>query len=285
MQLESRPGTTIQKPQLSKELAFAIPSIAERHMPRYRMHDTEDLSRELLGEMAALDSPFNQTNLDIVNTAINVAGRAHREKGQKRKFTGDDYLVHPLRVALLSIELARALNIPVTPELVVGAVLHDVPEDNENYTQGKIKNAFLEFETDMPEISQRIADSAEAFNHSNPTRTGRLSSREYHNKINDTKDPQLLLYRKINKIADRLDNLLDPPLPLHQVVLFPDKYEDKRLDFVNRTENSEAIIYLMLPEHDSPDTIDAFLMGVVREFVLRSQQTLQPDFDPDNLER
>ncbi len=58
----------------------------------------------------------------MIDKAIAFATAAHA--GQKRKFTGEPYIVHPLRVMSLISTVSR-----VTPEMVAAAVLHDVLED------------------------------------------------------------------------------------------------------------------------------------------------------------
>ena len=53
---------------------------------------------------------------------IEFAREAH--EGQKRKYTGEDYINHPIEVA----SLVRKLN-PINIELQLAAILHDVLED------------------------------------------------------------------------------------------------------------------------------------------------------------
>jgi guanosine-3',5'-bis(diphosphate) 3'-pyrophosphohydrolase len=60
----------------------------------------------------------------MIDKAIAFATAAH--EGQKRKFTGEPYIVHPLRVMSIVSTVPR-----VTPEMVAAAVLHDVLEDTQ----------------------------------------------------------------------------------------------------------------------------------------------------------
>lgn len=53
--------------------------------------------------------------------AIIFAAKAHQ--GQKRKYTGEDYIVHPLEVARMVAQANCDL------EIVISAVLHDTVED------------------------------------------------------------------------------------------------------------------------------------------------------------
>lgn len=48
---------------------------------------------------------------------------AHGDIDQRRKYTGEPYIVHPIAVA----ELVR--SVPHTPEMIAAALLHDVVED------------------------------------------------------------------------------------------------------------------------------------------------------------
>ncbi|TQX91343.1 bifunctional (p)ppGpp synthetase/guanosine-3',5'-bis(diphosphate) 3'-pyrophosphohydrolase [Rhizobium sp. rho-13.1] len=61
------------------------------------------------------------TPSDLEKHALRFATAAHGE--QKRKYTGEPYIVHPVAVA----EIVR--GIPHTPEMIAAALLHDVVED------------------------------------------------------------------------------------------------------------------------------------------------------------
>lgn len=65
--------------------------------------------------------------------AMNFATKAH--EGDKRKFSGDDYITHPLKVALMVSAYTDDEN------TVIAGVLHDVVEDTE-YTFEDIENKF-----------------------------------------------------------------------------------------------------------------------------------------------
>jgi (p)ppGpp synthase/HD superfamily hydrolase len=60
---------------------------------------------------------------DIVARADAFAARAHSGINHKRKYTGDDYIVHPREVA------AIVASVPHTPEMLAAALLHDTVED------------------------------------------------------------------------------------------------------------------------------------------------------------
>ena len=60
----------------------------------------------------------------LVDSALAFAYGAHAAVGQKRKYTGEPYAVHPQRVAHLVRVAAFG-----TPEMIAAAHLHDVIED------------------------------------------------------------------------------------------------------------------------------------------------------------
>ena len=60
---------------------------------------------------------------DIVARADAFAAHAHSAINHKRKYTGDDYIVHPREVA------AIVASVPHTPEMLAAALLHDTVED------------------------------------------------------------------------------------------------------------------------------------------------------------
>lgn len=61
--------------------------------------------------------------MTLEERALEFARKAHAN--QKRKYTGLDYIVHPIAVA----ELVRL--VPHTPEMVAAAYLHDTVEDTD----------------------------------------------------------------------------------------------------------------------------------------------------------
>lgn len=54
--------------------------------------------------------------------------------GQKRK-NGDDYITHPIRVAMATLDLSSKLNPSLVMETFQAALLHDVLEDKEGLTK------------------------------------------------------------------------------------------------------------------------------------------------------
>jgi (p)ppGpp synthase/HD superfamily hydrolase len=64
------------------------------------------------------------TGMDIVQKAQVYAMAAHAAVGQKRKYTGESYIVHPAEVASIVASVPGS-----THEMVAAAWLHDVVED------------------------------------------------------------------------------------------------------------------------------------------------------------
>lgn len=117
--------------------------------------------------------------------ALTFASWAH--KGQKRKFSGEDYVVHAVRVGAL----AAALDPDIPFEILAGYVLHDAVEDAKDPTKMKVKLA-LEF---PPETVRVVMDLTK-----DPTE----SKEEYlHRALLRPAEP----YSVIGKLCDRLDNL------------------------------------------------------------------------------
>lgn len=88
----------------------------------------------------------------IVQTAMTFMINAHRNHslspdpvlgGQRRKFSGEHYEVHPIQVAKM---VARSIhNDPVT---IAVALLHDVVEDT-TFTGEDVKTAFIQYGEDV----------------------------------------------------------------------------------------------------------------------------------------
>jgi (p)ppGpp synthase/HD superfamily hydrolase len=67
---------------------------------------------------------MEQSGMDIVRKAQVYAMAAHAAVGQKRKYTGEPYIVHPAEVAKIVAGVPGS-----TPDMVAAAWLHDVVED------------------------------------------------------------------------------------------------------------------------------------------------------------
>jgi (p)ppGpp synthase/HD superfamily hydrolase len=83
----------------------------------------------------------------MVRHAQIVATTAHAAVGQKRKYTGEPYIVHPRAVVML----AQKAEI-CTAEMIAAAWLHDTVEDCEGITGDRIRDAF------GPEVAGIVAE-------------------------------------------------------------------------------------------------------------------------------
>jgi GTP diphosphokinase / guanosine-3',5'-bis(diphosphate) 3'-diphosphatase len=66
--------------------------------------------------------PYFTEYFPIIKKACDFAVKAHT--GQKRKYSGEPYIIHPLSVALLCAKNFDDIN------LVIAGILHDCVEDN-----------------------------------------------------------------------------------------------------------------------------------------------------------
>jgi (p)ppGpp synthase/HD superfamily hydrolase len=71
---------------------------------------------------------FDQVGEARIEKALVFATATHAAVAQKRKYTGEDYIVHPIAVA----ERVRALP-NATPDMVTAALLHDTVEDTRKW--------------------------------------------------------------------------------------------------------------------------------------------------------
>ena len=105
-------------------------------------HDTMDQDYDkIIDERAAavfdaMAPRVTPEELTLLHKAFEMAREAHKD--QKRK-TGEPYILHPIAVADIA---ARELMLDANP--VMAAFLHDVVEDNRNYTIADIRDAFGE---------------------------------------------------------------------------------------------------------------------------------------------
>lgn len=74
-------------------------------------------------------------DISMIEKAYKIASEAHKE--QKRK-SGGPYITHPINVAII------LAGLELDKETIAAGLLHDVVEDNENYTREDIKKMFGE---------------------------------------------------------------------------------------------------------------------------------------------
>lgn len=105
-------------------------------------HDTMDQDYDkIIDERAtavfdAMAPRVTPEELGLLHKAFEMAREAHKD--QKRK-TGEPYILHPIAVADIA---ARELMLDANP--VMAAFLHDVVEDNRNYSIADIRDVFGE---------------------------------------------------------------------------------------------------------------------------------------------
>ena len=85
---------------------------------------------------------------DLVARAKAFAQKAHRAMGQKRKYTGEPYIVHPQAVAQL------VASVTDDPQVIAAAWLHDVVED----TSVTLKDIEEQFGTRVMELVADLTD-------------------------------------------------------------------------------------------------------------------------------
>ena len=69
--------------------------------------------------------PTDASQMPLVQRAWTFAYACHAAVGQRRKYSGEPYIVHPAKVA------AIVRQVPHTPAMLCAAWLHDVVEDTE----------------------------------------------------------------------------------------------------------------------------------------------------------
>jgi len=79
---------------------------------------------------------------------VNFAHKAHEEVGQRRSYTNEPYIVHPIEVAELVATHGG------TPAMIKAAILHDVVEDT-NYS---INQIIEEFGSEVGELVRWLTD-------------------------------------------------------------------------------------------------------------------------------
>ena len=125
----------------------------------------------------------------LEDRALDFARAAHEAVGQRRKYSGEPYIVHPMAIAKL------VKTVPHTPEMVAAALLHDTVEDT-NVELADIERAF------GPVVAQLVDELTDV---SRPHHGNRAVRKEL--------DRQHLAHAsreaKTVKLADLIDNSRD----------------------------------------------------------------------------
>lgn len=123
---------------------------------------------------------------DLETKAKYFAHGAHAAINQKRKYTGDDYIVHPAAV----VEIVR--SVPHTEEMLAAAWLHDVVED----TGVLIEDIGFLFGEEVALLVAHLTDI------SNPYDGNRAERKEIDRRHTRAASPEA----KTIKLADLIDN-------------------------------------------------------------------------------
>lgn len=125
--------------------------------------------------------------MDIVEKAQMFAAGAHAGVGQKRKYTGEDYIHHPVAVA----EIVRRSG--GTDEMIAAAMLHDTIEDTQ-VTFDHIFNLF----------GDRVAEMVDALSNKAQPEDGNREARFFIN-VRALRE-RLDMQSRVIKLADLIHN-------------------------------------------------------------------------------
>jgi len=169
-------------------------------------------------------------SIEIYLEAVEYATKLH--SGQKRKFTDEDFIVHPLRVARL-IEIVHPGEI--TPGVV--SILHDTIEDCHSHLLSKaciydqIKQMF------GYDVAQMVFELTNQFTKEACPNTKRAERKQLELERIKCIRPEC----KTIKCADRIDNLVD----FNRVGGIPEYYRKESVDmFYGALRGKTASKYL-----------------------------------------
>lgn len=123
---------------------------------------------------------------ELEQRAKAFATQAHGSIDQRRKYTGEPYIVHPIAVA----EIVR--TVPHTEEMIAAALLHDVVED----TPVTIEEIEAEFGVEVAELVGWLTDVSKPSD-------GNRRKRKHLDLLHTAKAPP---EAKTIKLADLIDN-------------------------------------------------------------------------------
>jgi|TARA_B100000902_G_scaffold38978_1_gene46393 (p)ppGpp synthase/HD superfamily hydrolase len=127
--------------------------------------------------------------MSVTDRALTFATAAHAAVGQKRKYDGEDYIVHPIRVA----DIVRTYG--GSDDQIAAAYLHDVVED----TQVDIDTIRDMFGDTIAELVSDLTDVSCSYDGNRATR----KSIDMEHTLSGSVDAQFV------KLADILDNSQD----------------------------------------------------------------------------
>ena len=134
-------------------------------------------------------------NTSSILKALKFADKKH--KGQKRKFSGEEYITHPIAVSYILANFKKSKHLS---NLICAAILHDVIED----TDAEYKNIFNLFDN-QEDATMIIALVKELT--SDQKEIDKVGKTEYLRK----KLVGISSYGLTLKLCDRLANMSDNP--------------------------------------------------------------------------
>lgn len=111
---------------------------------KYLLQALDILEEDRSGHIAAIEELENI----LMKEAIEFATQAH--KGQKRKYSDDDYIVHPIAVMRI-VE-----TVPHTFRMLLAALFHDVAED----TKVTLKDIEEEWDKEVADLVEMLTDNS-----------------------------------------------------------------------------------------------------------------------------
>lgn len=108
----------------------------------------ETSSSELHGFYASVAIETGHEDGSLADRAARFAAGAHARVGQRRKYTGEPYIVHPKEVAALVATVSE------DQEMIAAAWLHDTVED----TDVELEDIFREFGAGVAELVSDLTD-------------------------------------------------------------------------------------------------------------------------------
>lgn len=125
-------------------------------------------------------------SMGLIDRALMFARAAHEAKDQRRKYTGEPYIVHPMAVATI------VASVPHTDDMVAAALLHDTVED----THVTLEDIESEFGEEVAELVFWLTDI------SKPTD----GNRSVRKALDRAHIGQAAMAAKTIKLADLIDN-------------------------------------------------------------------------------
>jgi hypothetical protein len=238
-------GESTYDPELEERYAFwkhADQILQER--------DPENLKLLLRNSLAK----YPNVSADDVEEGITFMENAHA--GQKRQFTGDPYIVHPLQVANIGLHMMAPQEVTATD--VNMFLTHDTIEDTETQP------------ADLIEVfNQHMAQGVVALSHT-VSNGEKMPIPQYHDQILATHEESPRLWLPYKKAADYIVNANDPRNAAG--------LKDPFTTFETWQRKSQKKIQEMLSFQDSLPPEEIYLRHLLTEAAAYSRQVKEPHF-------